>query len=253
MKIALCDEDPLARDHTMALVQDYLQLKQMQAQLFCFDNSRQLLEAACRNGGFDLYLLETQLPDASGIQTGFQLRQLGFEGSIVYISARADDALEAFRVRAEDYLLKPPSRQELTAALERGLSTIKRHQEPQLLLKTRNSQILVPYSQILYGELVKKAVIYHLLNGQSLQSTCIRTPFSEAVQPLLEDRHFLLCGSAHVVNLHHIRQLSKEELVFCNGQNLYIGKGASGKIRPAWLRYLQSNDQGGQYENHCDY
>ena len=75
-----------------------------------------------RDGGFDVALLDLQLPDGSGMEV---LREIGAEGLPVEAlvmtgHAEVQTALEAMRLGAYDYLTKPPRLEELQVHVARA-------------------------------------------------------------------------------------------------------------------------------------
>ena len=57
----------------------------------------------------DVVVLDVHLPDLSGLEMLRRLRELDARSPVVFISGRgdADDAIEAMKLGAYDYLLKP--------------------------------------------------------------------------------------------------------------------------------------------------
>lgn len=66
----------------------------------------------------DLALLDIEMPGGSGVQLAAALREMGVR-SIVFSTAHAEHALQAFELAALDYLLKPYTAERLAAALAR--------------------------------------------------------------------------------------------------------------------------------------
>ena len=76
-----------------------------------------------RRHRFDLVVLDIALPGISGIAWLNQLRERGFAGEVVLITAFADldTAIEALRAGASDFLLKPFRVTQILNALRQGL------------------------------------------------------------------------------------------------------------------------------------
>lgn len=66
----------------------------------------------------DLALLDIEMPGGNGMQLAAALREAGVR-SIVFSTAHAEHALQAFELAALDYLLKPCTPERLAAALAR--------------------------------------------------------------------------------------------------------------------------------------
>lgn len=76
--------------------------------------------AALRTAGehpFDLLILDVMLPGMSGFELCAAVRDRGFDGAILMLTARAqvDDRVEGLRTGADDYLIKPFDPKELLA------------------------------------------------------------------------------------------------------------------------------------------
>jgi DNA-binding LytR/AlgR family response regulator len=66
------------------------------------------------------------MPDLDGIELGRVLRRFAAPPQLVFVSAYDSAAVDAFELRALDYLLKPVSRRRLEEALERVHAAVDR-------------------------------------------------------------------------------------------------------------------------------
>ena len=66
------------------------------------------------------------MPDLDGIELGRVLRRFAAPPQLVFVSAYDSAAVDAFELRALDYLLKPVSRRRLEEALERVNAALDR-------------------------------------------------------------------------------------------------------------------------------
>ncbi len=77
----------------------------------------------------DLALLDIEMPGGNGVQLAAALRGAGVR-CIVFSTAHAEHALQAFELAALDYLLKPYTAERLAAALGRVRERLARPPEP---------------------------------------------------------------------------------------------------------------------------
>ena len=73
----------------------------------------------------DLVLLDIELPDMKGIELAEKLRLIKPDLYIVFITAYEDYSLDAFRVYAYDYILKPIDQRRLKATVARIRQTMQ--------------------------------------------------------------------------------------------------------------------------------
>ncbi|HET7794973.1 MAG TPA: LytTR family DNA-binding domain-containing protein [Rhizobacter sp.] len=106
----------------------------------------------------DLVLLDVHMPGPDGTQLAARLRQLPKPPAIVFVTAHAEHALQAFDLEAVDYLTKPVRRERLQAALQRvaqrlgtrAAEQVSNETEPVLLVNELGRKIRVPLSEVLY-------------------------------------------------------------------------------------------------------
>lgn len=67
--------------------------------------------------GYDALFLDVRMPDLDGVELARVLRRFERPPAVVFVTAYDDAAVEAFQLRAVDYLMKPVSRQRLQEAL----------------------------------------------------------------------------------------------------------------------------------------
>src|SRR6201990_1244827 len=70
---------------------------------------------------YDAIFLDVRMPDIDGLELGRVLRRFAAPPQLVFVSAYDNAAVDAFELRALDYLRKPVGRRRVEAALDRGL------------------------------------------------------------------------------------------------------------------------------------
>lgn len=115
MRVLVCDDEQLARDRLVRLV-DGIEGVEVVAEAA---NGREAVLAAQRVHP-DVVLMDIRMPDMDGLEAAEHLSRTEQPPALIFCTAYDEHALDAFRVRALDYLLKPVSRDDLDAALTRA-------------------------------------------------------------------------------------------------------------------------------------
>jgi DNA-binding NtrC family response regulator len=115
-KILLIDDDV-----NLCQVISY-QLKKMGYDVDITNSGREGLEAY-RQGNYDIVLTDIQMPDISGIQVLQEIRKQNKEVVIILITAygSVENALEACRMGADDYITKPFGQEQLLFVIEKAV------------------------------------------------------------------------------------------------------------------------------------
>jgi DNA-binding LytR/AlgR family response regulator len=74
---------------------------------------------------YDAIFLDVKMPDLDGVELGRVLRRFASPPQLVFVSAYDSAAVDAFELRALDYLRKPVSRRRLEEALERVAAAVE--------------------------------------------------------------------------------------------------------------------------------
>ncbi|HEY6092878.1 MAG TPA: LytTR family DNA-binding domain-containing protein [Gemmatimonadales bacterium] len=114
LRVLIVDDEPLARTGLATLVRKDPDLECVGE---CGDGQAAI--AAIESLTPDLVLLDVQMPEIDGFDV---IRAVGPERMppVIFVTAYEEFALDAFRVHALDYLVKPYSDAALAAALERA-------------------------------------------------------------------------------------------------------------------------------------
>jgi two-component system, LytTR family, response regulator AlgR len=152
LRVLLVDDEELARLRLRALVEGC-----------AAPRARVVGEAASASQALqwlamqrcDVLLLDIRMPGPDGVQLAAELRHRPDPPAVVFVTAHAEHALQAFDLEAVDYLTKPVRRERLQAALQRVAARRAPPAEPAagvpvLVVSDRGRVARVPLSDVLY-------------------------------------------------------------------------------------------------------
>lgn len=175
LRVLIVDDETLARSRLRTLLGD------CQAPAVLVDgeaaNATQAIELM-RRQEFDLALLDIHMPGADGLTLAQALRELPRAPALVFVTAHAEHAVQAFELEAVDYLTKPVRLERLQQALQKVDKFLRARAdapadlpEEVLLIQGRSRTERLPISEVLYfkAELkyitVRTATRTHILDG----------------------------------------------------------------------------------------
>lgn len=239
MRIAICDDESICLEHVLTIAKQYAaERKEKNIAIYPFSQAEDLLEAAEKTGGFDIYILDIVMPFMNGIIIGTKLRDAGYDGKIIYLTSSEEYALDSFKVKAFNYMIKPCQSNEFFKTLDEAIASIETKKDKSIVIKAKDRNIKLTFHSILYAELAKRAIVYHLADGRSIETVSLRTNFSDSIAELLADKRFTLCGVGMAVNMDHIAEISNETVVFDNTEQAFLGTKNCRKLRNAWNEFL---------------
>lgn len=135
MNLLIVDDEPLARSRLKRLAEQVPGCTVLGEA----GNGREAVELVERLAP-DVVLMDIQMPLMDGIEAARHIAELQTPPAVIFCTAYDEYALEAFKVQAVGYLLKPVRSEELSAALQK-LPKVNRVQARQLQQGERRSHI----------------------------------------------------------------------------------------------------------------
>ncbi len=203
-----------------------------------FSDALQLYQKIQEGELADIYILDMIMSEKNGIDIGRQIRKIGKENVIIYITSSNDYALEAFGVHAVRYLLKPVSEDSLFEALSSAISYTRVKKDVIYLVKTRDGLFSIPYSQIEVIENVSRKLEIQLKSGEILKSIFIRKSFEEEICDLVKNENFLLVHKSYLVNLNYIKKLERSEVIMESGKRIPVSKAKTVDVKREYLLFV---------------
>lgn len=238
MNIAICDDDLQCSGMLNIMLEEYAAKHNLKDfTVYIYSHADDLIDAIQDDEHFDICILDIMMPDISGIELGIKLRNDGYEGIIIYLTASKDYALDSYKAKAFNYILKPIVPADLYQTLDDALKDFSGKSERFVVVKTKEGNTRISLNNILYIQLSKRVLVYYLTDGSTLEGLYLRVPFATAVQDFLLDKSFVQCGAGIVVNISLVSTVTNEVVTFHNNQTAYFSKKICTEICNAWNDY----------------
>jgi len=199
MKILIVDDETLALSRLERLLKSLGHLD-----ITAASNASEALAKASLTR-FDIAFLDISMEGQNGIELGHALRNVSEDLSIIYQTAHEDHALDAFRVGAIDYLLKPYTAEMLDNALKR-LKPLDKTKEFRLIAKSGDTNVLLSPSEILYIQADLNEVILRTKSDSYYYPKKISD-----LEKLLQEYDFFRIHRSFLINLNTINQMETIE------------------------------------------
>ncbi|HEV8234019.1 MAG TPA: LytTR family DNA-binding domain-containing protein [Gemmatimonadaceae bacterium] len=225
IRVVIADDEPLARSRLRALLADHADIEVV-AEAEAGDG----VLAAIRAERPEVVFLDIQMPGRSGVELARQLHVTPMP-FIVFVTAHAHYAVDAFELGAVDYLLKPVDEARLAASLARARSVLALRESPaafvdRLAVTVGKRTIFLRATQVDWIEADGNYVRLHV----GPHSYLLRLTLGELEQQL-DRRTFARIHRSYAVRLDFLNELQ----MTAPGQ--YRAILASGTALPVSTRY----------------
>ncbi len=218
--------------HTYVIIDDESKIREvLKLKLDKLEPSLELLgEAANGRAGKelivkvkpDIVFLDIEMPEMSGLEMLEQWDTPDFV--VIFATGYNDYALQALRLSAIDYILKPLRNDDIKDAVQKAISQVQLRQDAKNLERLRNNLSKVgdqsstiaiadgnTYHHVLVSDIEhcegwQKYTKIHCIDGHVLISSYSLGHYGD----LLESYNFYLCHKSHLINVQAVDSYSKD-------------------------------------------
>jgi DNA-binding LytR/AlgR family response regulator len=192
----------------------------------------------------DLVFLDVEMSSLDGIQLGEKIRAQYQSAIIIYITAYEAYAVEAFRVRAFHYLLKPLSEEKFTKVFQEALELFKKSVNaktaPQFFtVRKKVETVRIAYDDINYFEKIGHKIKVHAETGG--------IEFYGKFGMLLTEidlEFFIRCHQGYIVNSAKIRGYRDKTLILAGNIRIPVGRAYIANIKEMLENRLFDGENG---------
>lgn len=232
MNIAVVDDNKADQSELTGYLKKYCNDNQLHCRISTFQNGPDFL-AAFGSETFDLVFLDIYMNGDNGIQIAEKIRLRNPDVLIIFSTTSRSHAVEGFRVRAFDYLVKPYTYDRFEDAMKHCSRTLLKHAQ-YIEIKEGRYYTKVLLSDILYVDYYNHYIQIHTRNR------IVRSymPFSDFAPMLTCFPQFLTCYRNCLVNMDKIESHDDKDFIMVTGERVPISRGMKNEVRQAYADYI---------------
>lgn len=200
-KAMIVDDEAPARSELKYLLDELGQTEVVSEAASVREAVEKLKEYPC-----DVMFLDVNMPEATGMQLAEALQHLKYPPAVVFVTAYSEFALDAFKVHAIDYLVKPVEKDSLAQAVARVREHIALHNRAQraerIPVEKAGKKILINIDSIRY---IMARDDYAYL--QTDTDRYFSTVSLAQLEKRLDGHGFFRVHRGYLVNLEHVKEV----------------------------------------------
>lgn len=231
--IAVCDDEPFAAASISNAAERTLSALGAQAQIEVFNDGASLAHRV-EEAGFDLVLLDIEMPGLDGIQLATALREFAPKTEIVFVSNNESRVFESLPLRPLSFVRKSRFNDDMPAAMEAFVHAWKTSRSNRVItLKMAHAMGTFPVDEIRYIEARGRDKILNMTNGRTEVVLVTLDELGRRLEPL----GFYRVHKGFLVNFAHVRQLSGKGLTV-GTELIPISRGKTDEVKRAYMDFL---------------
>lgn len=189
-------------------------------------------------GGIDAVFLDVAMPGLTGLEVASVLSRFRERPKVVFVTAHMEHAVEAFDLRAVDYLLKPVREERLREAVRRIVDTAPpAPDEDTVPVELGGVTRFVNRSDVSFVEAHGDYARLHTSTGNHL----VRMPLT-TLEERWREAGFLRIHRSLLVSLAHVQEIRSDGgrcSVLVDGQELQVSRRHTPALRELVRRHRQ--------------
>ncbi|MCI8426668.1 MAG: response regulator transcription factor [Lachnospira sp.] len=232
MRIAIIDDVFSERKTLRNKLEIQLSKHLLNGEIFEYENGNSFL-ATAKQQPFTVAFLDIYMDEENGVEVAKKLRCFDLKCILIFVTSSMDHALDGFRVRALQYLVKPYSDQELDLLFNEIIEkspSLDQYIEFHIVGGT----IRLRLQEIVYAEHFQHQI--HILTTDG-NITVVRQPLREFMKTLNDER-FIYCSRGTMINLEYAQDFDGKTFLLANGKQVSVSRNFANVAKQSFGDFL---------------
>lgn len=238
LKIAVCDDD---RDFLKAvfspIVESAVKRAGADAKVSFFSDGRQLLERFAAEG-FDLVILDIDMPHINGKELAAELRLLDSSFFLVFATSYGDEVYNTIPSRINAFLTKDSDPEKMTGELARVITECAKFSPElyaaEIIVNGERKLMRFAVSDVFYFCCIKRRIYLHTGKLEYLLS---ESRFADIEEQFLDKGFYEVCRG-WIVNIGKISLVERSAVTLDNGEQLPLSRGRYAELQKILLNNI---------------
>ena len=229
MLIAICDDTRSDAEKIRFALMDITD----ELEMVWFDTGKKLIESIKKGSFYSLIFQDIYLENESGMEIAQTVRELSPDTQIIFVTTSLDHAVDAFKVQAVDYLVKPCTETDIVKAFARVNMRINRQLPPPVMINIgKEIHVFHPERVIKLESDRHYTVIYR----QSGRTDRVHKNFSDVAE--LFGSSFIELRRGLLVNPQYIERINGAAVILTDGSTYMLPKAKKDSVIASYTEYI---------------
>ncbi|MCL2169468.1 MAG: LytTR family DNA-binding domain-containing protein [Defluviitaleaceae bacterium] len=232
IKLAICEDEQATARQIAQFVQNWAFLRTHTICISHFESAEAFLFAYEDDKSVDLLLLDIQMGEMDGMALARKIREGNERVQIIFITGISDYVAEGYDVSAVHYLLKPVKEERLFVALDKAVVSLSKPKRT-ISVDTAEGVVLIVVDNITHIEALNNELV---ITTKEEAISC-KMPLYKLAE-VISDERFVKTHRSYLVNLAHIKRVTRTEIILDNGATLPLSRRLHKDINNALMKYI---------------
>jgi DNA-binding LytR/AlgR family response regulator len=231
IQIAIVEDDDRYAERLFAYMDRFMLEENMEISLTRFTDGDEIAENY--TGGFDIILMDIEMRFMNGMEAAQRIRQADELVEIIFVTNMAQYAIQGYKVRALDYIVKPVEYMSFCESLKRGIRNADKSRDKYLTINFKEGIRKINIADIIWIESQG-----HRLTFNTKEKSYETTTYSmKELAAQLKEYGFSRCNNGILVNLRFATGMAGGQVIV-DGNELPVSRGRRNEFMDDMVSYL---------------
>lgn len=238
--IAVCDDEKYCRRNLKGFVSGYLRKKEIPHQIDTFCSGEDFLSSGIELMKYTVIFLDINMAGKNGIAVAKEIRAMSRDVFIVFVTASYDYMLEGYKVDAVRYLIKDSNQDIFRTVIDECMDAIIEKMNYVVVRKKfgfKEGSREISLERLIYVESNLHKLFFCVMEETQKSYTLNET--LDRLEKNLEGNHFVRIHQSYLVNMKHIKSVSRYKVILNNKSELLISRKRYMQVKEAFATYQE--------------
>ena len=229
MLIAICDDSKKDAEMIKFSLMDITD----EIEILWFSTGAELIDSIKSGTFYTLIFQDVYLENELGVDIAKAVKELSPDTQIIFVTTSLDHAIDAFRVQAIDYLVKPCSEAEVVKAFSRVTMRINKPSSSSVVMNSgKNIRIFYPENVIK----IESDRHYTNIYCKNKKTERLLIKFSRVAESF--DKNFIEIRRGLLVNPEYIERITGATVILSDGSTYILPKAKKDSVITQYTDYV---------------
>ena len=229
MLIAICDDNSADAEKIRFSLMDITQDLEMK----CFSTGTELIESVKSGNNYSVLFQDVYLENESGIEVAKSVKELSPDTQVIFVTSSLDHAIDAFKVQATDYLVKPCSEADIVKAFARVSVKMNTKYSVPVVINTGKEIHVFHTEKVIKIESDRHYTVICCSNNRTER---LLINFSYVAE--LFGNKFIEIRRGLLVNPGFIEKISGVNVILADGSSYILPKAKKDAVTAKYIEYI---------------
>ena len=234
-RIAICDDDSEYAKQIECYIKHFCAKQKREISIKIYTDSKELMNTVKDHIIYDLYILDIEMPEYSGMDFLAELKYSRVESDAILLTSHVGYAVEAHDYsQVFRYIPKENFTQRLDAALCDFFIKMERKLGCQpYTIETKLKAVRMFQEEIAFVFKDRKYAVFVMGTGQNERERC----GLQEVYKKLNNSDMIMLDRSFIVNIRHVRRIQQDKVTLDVGEPIYTSREHIVELKNAFNRY----------------